>query len=520
MAEADLSGDVEKAAVAFAAVGGHAHNWALKPSGLQGIDGLEHLDDNEKARVAYAAAFMKPARRRASSSSSSSSSSPGGGSGGSERSSASLSHRLTIGAGVLAGCARFQQLDRKEWYLDYDVKEELQQTYCLENMDKCAAAPFQLSHDAVNLLHGGAKAIAADWDTHLLRVHPGFNSYSNIVGLHDNTEQKKHTRVVGPASKSWERFYSKYPWFRSVLAEIEAHMDREIALNYESDLRSLGSGKKSGSGGSSSVLSSSGAAASPAAAKMQRGSGSTPQKGSAVKEQRKKPAAPVIDCAPMGMMTLYDMHILRQLSEAPKEASRAPEPAAPSSRDLLSSPLPSFSSTSSSSASECVTPRLESSSSSSSSSSPPPPPPSVGSATPVASRGSNGGGKRLDTKPSAKKSSSAPQDLSLRSGAVFNDHQDRHGEIHGETLRWTVTLLVASTGSPTGFFQWNARARDGTKLKGVIPYAKVGSAVLFPSTAWHRSVIPAGKHWPFEAMKFSLFYVEKTGRSCRYESRE
>ena len=143
-------------------------------------------------------------------------------------------------------------------------------------MDKCGAAPFQLSHYAVNLLHGGAKAIAADWDTHLLRVHPGFNSYSNIVGLHDNTEQKKHTRVVGPASKSWERFYSKYPWFRSVLAEIEAHMDREIALNYESDLRSLGSGKKSGSGGSSSVLSSRRRRVARSS-EMQRGSGSTPQ---------------------------------------------------------------------------------------------------------------------------------------------------------------------------------------------------------------------------------------------------
>ena len=89
--------------------------------------------------------------------------------------------------------------------------------------------------------------------------------------------------------------------------------------------------------------------------------------------------------------------------------------------------------------------------------------------------------------------------------------------VHKKELRWTVTLLVTTSGESTGFFQWNAGSRDGSKLHGVIPYSKVGSAVLFPSTAWHRSVIPSKALWPFEAIKFSFFYVEKTGRSRRYE---
>jgi len=143
-------------------------------------------------------------------------------------------------------------------------------------------------------------------------------------------------------------------------------------------------------------------------------------------------------------------------------------------------------------------------------------------------------------------------------GAVFDDHQDRHAEtLREKKLRWTVTLLAHATGPPTGFFMWNARQRgptsdpdggvgapfpasssapvvtglfheapsgsDGTfeaatfpvaptesddigDLRGVIPYEGAGSAVLFPSMAWHRSVIPAKEHWPFEALKFSFFF--------------
>jgi hypothetical protein len=135
---------------------------------------------------------------------------------------------------------------------------------------------------------------------------------------------------------------------------------------------------------------------------------------------------------------------------------------------------------------------------------------------------------------------------------VFDDHQDRHAEErHSKELKWTVTLLVASTGPPTGFFMWNARRRFGEEeevasahlqpdlsnaesssspnggglsqcgshggsfgvastmgpcredaalasVKGVIAYESPGCGVLFPSMAWHRSVIPAVAHWPFE----------------------
>jgi hypothetical protein len=47
-------------------------------------------------------------------------------------------------------------------------------------------------------------------------------------------------------------------------------------------------------------------------------------------------------------------------------------------------------------------------------------------------------------------------------GAVFDDHQDRHAEVqHGQALRWTVTLVVASEGPGTGFFLWNNRHPGG-----------------------------------------------------------
>ena len=182
-----------------------------------------------------------------------------------------------------------------------------------------------------------------------------------------------------------------------------------------------------------------------------------------------------------------DMHILRQLSEAPKELrgrlNQQPRRRGifyrhhcPRSHPHHPRPHPG------------ATPRLESSSSSSSSSSPPPPPPSVSSATPVASRGStavaNVGHQAVG------QGSSAPQDLSLRSGAAFQRPPGQAGRTW-ETLRWTVTLLVASTGSPTGFSvectstRWHETERRD-------PVCESRECSPFPSTTWHRSVIPAG----------------------------
>ena len=42
---------------------------------------------------------------------------------------------------------------------------------------------------------------------------------------------------------------------------------------------------------------------------------------------------------------------------------------------------------------------------------------------------------------------------------------------------------------------------DGVQRGGVISYDEPGVGVLFPSLAWHRTVIPAEQHWPFEALK-------------------
>jgi hypothetical protein len=69
---------------------------------------------------------------------------------------------------------------------------------------------------------------------------------------------------------------------------------------------------------------------------------------------------------------------------------------------------------------------------------------------------------------------------------------------------------------------WNCRGRanDSTSGNGiardVIPYSGPGHGVLFPSMAWHRSVLPAQSQWPFEALKFSFFFAAPTERARRY----
>mmetsp|Transcript_16564 Transcript_16564/g.43369 ORF Transcript_16564/g.43369 Transcript_16564/m.43369 type:complete len:135 (+) Transcript_16564:37-441(+) len=87
-------------------------------------------------------------------------------------------------------------------------------------------------------------------------------------------------------------------------------------------------------------------------------------------------------------------------------------------------------------------------------------------------------------------------------GAVFSDHQDRHAEAKYEkSFMWTVTLLVASTGTSTGFYQWggtrpvDGAGGDGSQPGGVISYDQAGVGVLFPSLAWHRTVIPSEARW-------------------------
>jgi len=120
-------------------------------------------------------------------------------------------------------------------------------------------------------------------------------------------------------------------------------------------------------------------------------------------------------------------------------------------------------------------------------------------------------------------------------GAVFSDHQDRHAESqHKKVFDWTVTLLVDSTGSPTGFYMWGGNQQPygatsaadggdgittGRSAGGVISYDTAGVGVMFPSLAWHRTVIPAEEHWPFNAIKFSFFFTAASERSRRLQGR-
>ena len=258
-------------------------------------------------------------------------------------------------------------------------------------------------------------------------------------------------------------------------------MAREIDLNYRSNLRLLGDGDVLRSDDSTVASKKT---LHEASTQAQTVSGNHTSSSS------------VIECLPMNMITLHDMHILRQRSETPQLSS------------LSSSSL---------SSSEDIIEQAASNAPLSEAESPPPRSPEEMAALFPSLNAASGIENSKAFNP--VNGSSTAQDRRLRNGAVFNDHQDRHAEVLGEKLRWTVTLLVGSSGSPTGFFQWNARSRGDTELHGVIPYSQVGSAVLFPSTAWHRSVIPSESLWPFEAMKFSFFYVAKTGRSRRYESR-
>lgn len=70
-----------------------------------------------------------------------------------------------------------------------------------------------------------------------------------------------------------------------------------------------------------------------------------------------------------------------------------------------------------------------------------------------------------------------------------------------KSFMWTVTLLVASTGTSTGFYQWggtkpaDGAGGDGRQPGGVISYDQAGVGVLFPSLAWHRTVIPSEARW-------------------------
>ena len=120
-------------------------------------------------------------------------------------------------------------------------------------------------------------------------------------------------------------------------------------------------------------------------------------------------------------------------------------------------------------------------------------------------------------------------------GAVFSDHQDRHAESkYDKTFEWTVTLLVGGSGSSTGFYMWggeqhphgiaegataSADSTMGRSAGGVISYDQPGVGVMFPSLAWHRTVIPAEARWPFGAVKFSFFFTAPSERSRRHQGR-
>jgi hypothetical protein len=110
-------------------------------------------------------------------------------------------------------------------------------------------------------------------------------------------------------------------------------------------------------------------------------------------------------------------------------------------------------------------------------------------------------------------------------GAVFSDHQDRHAEErYNKPFVWTITLLISMQGESTGFYQWGGSGRaeaDGPQQGGVISYDAAGVGVMFPSLAWHRTVIPAiPEGSSFSALKMSFFFVAPSDRSIRYHTQQ
>ena len=76
--------------------------------------------------------------------------------------------------------------------------------------------------------------------------------------------------------------------------------------------------------------------------------------------------------------------------------------------------------------------------------------------------------------------------------------------------------------NPHGTMGGAAQNTDGTMGRsagGVYSYDEPGVGVMFPSLAWHRTVIPAEKKWPFSAMKFSFFFQKPSERSRRHQGR-
>ena len=69
------------------------------------------------------------------------------------------------------------------------------------------------------------------------------------------------------------------------------------------------------------------------------------------------------------------------------------------------------------------------------------------------------------------------------------------------------TASTKSGGKDVETFEYSSCSDTGTApsvasaVRGVLPYTSAGVGVLFSSMAWHRSVIPAEQHWPFEVKK-------------------
>jgi hypothetical protein len=351
-------------------------------------------------------------------------------------------------------------LDPNVWFLRTEIRPEVQRLYCEANEGKPGAAPFSLSARGKEKLAQGTKEILRDWDKYLRSNHPGFSSYGATVGEHDGAEQEKHTRVVGPSEAHWNSFHERYGWFKDVLAEVEDFVRSEVMANYSAagEERSAQRQAKQAERNEKRRL-----RRQPAPSQNEESLTAssplkqTPKRGELVESISKECIVNHNDCE-------HDSYANDDAAEiaAELEADRLFDMEA---------------------VEEFMLPC------------------------------------ELHDMHILRQVSSSTEG----GGAVFDDHQDRHAEIHnGKTLRWTVTLLVHSTGPPTGFFMWNSRTRSSGDTSsigsvcGVLPYEAAGHGVLFPSMAWHRSVLAARSHWPFEAMKFSFFFAAPTDRARRY----
>ena len=111
----------------------------------------------------------------------------------------------------LAAIDDFDATDESAWFLKKaTVRADKKRIYVTQNLQTERARPYKFRlAGAEGVLQAAAKSMAADWNTSMLKSHPGFSSFSNTVGDYSGDEQKSYTRVVGPSENSWKLFKSK-----------------------------------------------------------------------------------------------------------------------------------------------------------------------------------------------------------------------------------------------------------------------------------------------------------------------